>query len=92
MNRREAERLNHQENTLRALGLSSAEAETLRLASMTLHRWAEHECNGTIQRDEETGVPYSYTMDGRRLGRAADRETGALQRARASAEAPGLTL
>jgi len=48
---------------------------------MTLHRWAEHECNGTIQRDEETGIPYwysSYTC--RKLGRVPDREAGAMRR------------
>ena len=92
MNRREAERLNHQENTLRALGLSAAEAETLRRASMTLHRWAEHECNGTIQRDEETGKAYSVNPDSGRRWPVADRETGALKRARAIAEKHGLTL
>ena len=26
-----------------------------------LHQWAEQECSGEIQRDDETGVPYRYT-------------------------------
>ena len=34
---------------------SVGEARTLRRAQLTLHRWAEEMCNGTIQRDGEQG-------------------------------------
>lgn len=54
MTRKEAERLTRQTDTLRALGFTRDEAEALRRISLTLHRWAEHECNGTIQRDAHT--------------------------------------
>ena len=78
---------------LASLGLTYDECETLRRCSMTLHRWAEHECNGYIQRDEATGKPYAHsTYDGKRLYAVADREAGALKRARAITDAHGLTL
>ena len=81
MNRNEAMRLNAQENALRRLGFSAAEAETLRRASMTLQRWNEHECNGVIQRDENTEAPYWHSpRTGERLSRVADREAGARRR------------
>lgn len=58
MNRREAERLTRQADTLRALGFTAEEAESLRRISMTLRRWHERECgdgNGCIEREEQTG-------------------------------------
>ena len=85
MTKREALRQTHLENVLRGLGFSEGEAATLRRISLTLHRWAEHECNGTIQRDGESGdgAPYWYydTPQGHRRGpKAPDRERGALRR------------
>jgi len=53
MNRREAERLNRQRDTLVSLGFTPDEAESLRRISMTLHRWYELECGndrGCIER------------------------------------------
>lgn len=53
---------------------------------MTLQRWGEHECNGEIERDEETGKPYAvsraYTQGSGDYKRwpTADREAGALNR------------
>ena len=80
MTRKEAIRQTHQEDTLRALGFTSEEAEQLRRISMTLRRWFEHECNGDIQRDEQTDKPYChYGHDDRRYP-VADRETGARKR------------
>jgi len=61
VNRREAERLTHQENVLLQLGFTVTEAESLRRISMTLRRWYERECgdeNGCIERDSETGRPF----------------------------------
>ena len=93
MTKREAETRNHMYRALESLGLSFDECETLRRCSMTLHRWAEHECNGAIQRDEETGKPYVHsTYDGKRLYRCADREAGAIRRASAIVKEHGLEL
>jgi hypothetical protein len=90
---RERENRQHMYNALMALGLTWDECETLRRCSMTLHRWAEHECNGAIQRDEATGKPYVYsTYDGRKLYPTADREAGALKRAASILAAHGLEL
>ena len=53
MTRKEVERLTRQADTLRALGFTTDEAESLRRISMTLHRWHERECgldNGCIER------------------------------------------
>lgn len=67
-----------------ALGFTPEEAVTLRRIEMTLQRWAEHECNGDIQRDDNTGKPFRVTTLGRDAFRAqspiADREAGALKR------------
>jgi hypothetical protein len=83
MTRKESQRLTHQENTLISLGFTSEEAEALRRISMTLHRWHEMECNGDVQRCEQTGKVYKHY--GRDTGpfltvRTADREKGALKR------------
>ena len=90
MTKKEALRQTHQENTLLALGFTRDEAESLRRISMTLHRWYEHECNGAIQRDGENrdGDPYWYnTSTGRKIGRAPDRECGAVKRLQAIIDA-----
>lgn len=93
MTRKQAERYYHLRNTLVQYGIRSQELETLLRCERTLHRWGEEECNGTIQRDEATGIPYRWdTSDGYRLGRVPDREAGALRRALAIAEHHGLSL
>lgn len=78
---------------LARLGINTSDAAALVRASATLHTWHEHECNGTIQRDEKTNVPYWYNADsGRQLWRTSDRETGARKRIDAIlARYPGLT-
>lgn len=86
MTKREAIRQTAQTDTLISLGFTYAEAEALRRISLTLHRWAEHECNGTIQRDGDNGDgrPYWFNTDsGRKLCPVADRERGALARLKA---------
>lgn len=75
------------------LGFDTSEARTLLRISATLHTWAEHECNGAIQRDGETNVPYWYnTMTGKQMGRTSDREAGALKRAQAIAAERGFKV
>jgi hypothetical protein len=94
MTKREAKTREQMYRVLSSLGLSYDECETLRRCSMTLHSWAEGECgtdNSCIERDEngKTFRRYSYT------GKAypiADRETGALRRAKAITDAHGLML
>lgn len=94
MNKREAQRQAHQQNTLMALGFTQDEADALRRISMTLRRWHELECgdgNGYIARDEKTGKPYYVNCNSRYVSandpRArhaiADREKGALARLKA---------
>lgn len=72
---------------LQALGFTYEEAVALRRIEMTLHRWAEAECNGEIERNETTGKPERVSRayingmsDKRQAWRIADREAGALKR------------
>lgn len=76
--------------TARGITLDYGNAQILRRAERTLHRWNEGECgNGnnymswSIERDDETGKPYlcTYPHTGSVIRRAiADREKGALGR------------
>jgi hypothetical protein len=92
MTKREAQRYAFLSEALWSHGLKQEEIDTLLRCSKTLHTWAEHECNGVIQRDDETGKPYWYSVMGKRYGAAPDREAGALRRADNIAEAHGLTI
>ena len=93
MTKQQAERYRHFLNALESHGVTTHEADTLLRAERTLHTWAEHECNGAIQRDEATGKPsWHNTNSGKRLCATSDREAGALKRAQAIAEVHGLTL
>ena len=91
MTRAEAMRLTYQQDTLRALGFTIEECESLRRISMTLHRWHELECGDgnnyvswAIERDEQTDIPYmvyhTFTEKQPRRERIADREKGAQKR------------
>lgn len=93
MTKREFEDYSRMIRELCNAGVGLDDAEALRRISLTFHRWNEHECNGAIQRDEETGIPYWYnTETGRRIGRAPDREKGAEKRLNAiMAKYPTLT-
>lgn len=65
-------------------GISTDDAYALRRIEMTLHRWAERECNGEVERDEKTGKTLAcYGMNGPgpiKRYPTADKETGALKR------------
>lgn len=81
MNKDEARRIAQLEIELVALGFTMEQVDTLRRASNTLRRWYENECNGAIQRDEESDIPYYYnTNSGKRMYQAPDREKGAIKR------------
>lgn len=78
--------------TLARMGITWTDAAALVRASATLHTWAEHEGNGVIQRDEETGKPSWYSPHTDHcLGRTSDREAGAIKRAQRIAGKYGLT-
>jgi|SRR3990167_4393809 len=81
MNRKEAERRTRQSDTLCNLGFTSDEADNLRRISNTLRLWFEHECNGLIQRNEDTDKPYLYNVYiNKRMYATPDREKGAMKR------------
>ena len=91
MTKKELLRRTALENTLRSLGITSDEADTLRRISNTLQRWYEMECgndSGAIERDDTTGKPYWVNYHSRYLqandprsrSLVADREAGALRR------------
>jgi len=84
MNRKEAIRQTEQIRRLEAEGFSQAEAETLRRISMTLSRWAERECNGEVEVDDDgkaysvsQGFPPKWKITRYRI---PNREAGALRR------------
>lgn len=90
MTRKEAERLTRQIDTLRSLGFTYEEAESLRRISMTLHRWYEKECgidNGCIERDEKTDRPMWHNSISGRMYPIADLEKGAIKRLKGIIEA-----
>lgn len=76
------------------------DVNVLRRAELTLQRWSEGECgNGndfcswSIERDEETGIPYrvTYPHDSKSYRtRIADREAGALKRIKAVCDRLGI--
>ena len=81
--------------------ITPSEANTLRRASLTLHRWAELECGDSndyaswgIERDETSGLPYEvrYRHDRNTSTRTriADREKGALARVARFCQSKGL--
>ena len=84
------------------LGIPFDAVNTLRRASLVLHRWNEQECGDgndyaswSIERDETTGKPYRcwYPHNGpmtRTL--IADREAGALRRVSAVCKEHGLSF
>ena len=86
MNKREVLRQYTQEQTLQSLGFTRTESQALRRISMTLSSWSEHECNGTIERDEnrDNRPFWSHPETGRHfVAPVADRESGAIKRLRA---------
>lgn len=76
--------------TVNGIPATLDQADILRRAQMTLHRWGELECGDgndyqswSIERDEKTGKPFMchYPHQGRAYRRAIpDRERGALER------------
>lgn len=77
---------------LQALGFTFEEGQQLRRIEMTLHRWAEAECNGEIERRDSDNKP-ERVIQSRAPGFSnhhypiADREAGALKRLKAIVDA-----
>lgn len=84
MTRNEFARWDELYRRLKAVGFGFAEADQLYRIERTLHRWAEAECNGEIERDGDDGEgrPWrSLPAAGVHLAhRIRDRERGALRR------------
>ena len=78
-----------------SISFSFEDYAQLALEEHRLQRWAEDECNGTIQRDEETGKPYrwlgfGYGTTGEARYRVPDKEKGSLKRCKEIAARYGL--
>lgn len=83
MTKKQAEQMNYWLSTMARLGIDSCDAWALRRIEMTLHRWAEHECNGNIQREGDNGDGKPRWHSGYGNGKGypiPDREKGALKR------------
>lgn len=96
MNRKEAIRQTELLRKLEGFGFTETEFDQLRRISMTLHRWAEHECNGDVEVDEDgkayrvhQGFPPSWKVVRYQI---PNREAGALRRlAKILAQHPDFT-
>ena len=83
MTKREAIRQHTQQQTLETLGFTATESQTLRRISMTLSRWAENECEGLIERDENRNNRPFWSNPGTGqhfVAPVADKERGATTR------------
>ncbi len=86
------ERFNH---AINRYGISQQDYKALALEEHRLQQWSTEECNGTIQRDEETGKPVRvYTLPSGSYGRTRcfipDREKGCIRRCEEIAASYGL--
>lgn len=84
-----------------AIAANFDDANTLRRAQITLHRWHEQECgvgndwqSWAIERDEQTGIPYRCVYPHKKVRapyriRIADKEAGAIRRVAAVCKALG---
>ena len=85
MTKREKQRIFELQSKLAELGFDYHETEALRRISMTLSRWAERECNGEVEVDDD-GRAYSVNHGGPWNGwkvtryRVPNREAGAKRR------------
>lgn len=80
MNKREKETSAMWLRNIKRMGFTDAEANTLRLAEKTLHRWHERECNGEVEIDDngKAWAVYGANMDKRYP--TANRYAGCLKR------------
>ena len=89
--------MTNKEFAIQKLGLSAYRWNQLRRAEMALHSWAEKECNGEIQREDESGRPRLYYRSRygvftERGGFIVDSEAHYLKEAKRHAKAAGLKI
>ena len=89
--------MTNKEFAIKKLGLSHYRWSRLRRSEMVLHAWAERECNGMIQREDESGKPRIYHPDKYgsftlRGGFIPDAEAHYLREAQRHAKAAGLKV
>jgi len=89
--------MTNKEFAIKKLGLSAYRWNQLRRAEMALHAWAEKECNGEIQREDESGRPRRYGLsqygDFTERGEfIPDSEAHYLKEAKRHAKAAGLMI
>lgn len=78
---RKRERIHNLYKQLTGLGFTWAEIDSLLRIERTLGNWSTEECNGTIQRDDETEKPFRvYGQNHEHREPIADREAGARRR------------
>jgi len=96
MTRKQFERARQFYTSMERIGFDADEADRLRRIALTLHAWAERECNGEIERDGDDGNGKPYHSDAAWGGKhlaypIPDRERGALKRLHAiMAHHPGV--
>ena len=73
-------------------GISRQDYKALALEEHRLQRWSEQECNGEIQRDDETGKPFRHWPNQPTMSPVPtpDKEAGSIRRCKEIAESCGL--
>ena len=73
-------------------GISRQDYKALALEEHRLQRWSEQECNGEIQRDDETGKPFRHWPNQPTMSPVPtpDKEAGSIRRCKEIAESYGL--
>ena len=93
MNMSRREHVTRYHTAMSAAGFTYEEADRIRRDAERLHTWAEHECNGDIERDEETGKTFrTYNHSGPgpiKRYPCRDTETPATKRIETTAAARG---
>ena len=89
--------MTNKEFAINKLSLTAYRWNQLRRAEMALHTWAEKECNGEIQREDESGKPRIYRLSQygdftERGGFIAVSEAYHLKEAQRHAKAAGLRI
>lgn len=89
--------MTNKEFAINKLGLTGYRWNQLRRAEMALHSWAEQECNGEIQREDESGRPRRYRRSQygdftERGGFIVDSEAHYLKEAKRHAKAAGFQV
>ena len=82
MTKKQAERYAYLLRALDNLGVSKEDADALLRIERTLHRWAERECNGEVETDDDGKAWRLSAVSAHRFA-IPNREAGALRRLKA---------